>query len=169
MAAFELDKDQVNHHNDQRNDLSFLFVTLSAALAYVYMFPAVLPIPAVVALALTAVLSGVAHVAAADMRAQLRDSIRGACRAVGACSLSFLQMWVFHDRFCGAALRCGCTWPWAGGAALCNWHNTSPPQCPWCLASKRLSFWRFVPHPPPPPLPPGGDWPPLPPSLRLTE
>lgn len=40
--------------------------------------------------------------------------------------------WVFHNPFCAALFRCGCTWNWAGGWADCNVHNPSGPRCPWC-------------------------------------
>lgn len=56
-------------------------------------------------------------------------------------AFSFTTMIVFHDWFCGIVLGCGCTWPWAGGAKYCNWHNPSGLKCPWCLASPRASIW----------------------------
>lgn len=34
---------------------------------------------------------------------------------------------------CHLLHRCGCAFPWAGGAAACNVHAAAGPHCPWCL------------------------------------
>ena len=45
---------------------------------------------------------------------------------------------IFHNPWCGALFRCGCTWSWAGGWTKCNVHNPAPnsPRCPWCLSAR---------------------------------
>lgn len=48
---------------------------------------------------------------------------------------------VAHSRYCGLLFRCGCTWPWAGGAADCNVHNPSGPKCPWCNVAHTSLAW----------------------------
>eukprot|EP00965_Chrysotila_dentata_P152831 5051528-Pleurochrysis_carterae.AAC.1 len=40
--------------------------------------------------------------------------------------------YAFHNVYCAALFRCGCTFPWAGGASGCNIHNVHGPRCPWC-------------------------------------
>lgn len=56
---------------------------------------------------------------------------------------------MFHNKFCDAIFRCGCTWDWAGGWSRCNIHNVdgkshaialshvrTGPHCPWCAAKE---------------------------------
>ena len=45
---------------------------------------------------------------------------------------------IFHNPWCGALFRCGCTFSWAGGWTKCNVHNPAPdsPRCPWCLSAR---------------------------------
>ena len=49
--------------------------------------------------------------------------------------------WVFHNPFCNALFRCGCTWNWDGGWARCNVHNTTGPRCPWCAATDPFALF----------------------------
>ncbi len=58
-----------------------------------------------------------------------------------------LALWVFdycfHNPFCNAMYRCGCTWNWAGGWDKCNVHNPTGPRCPWC-AAKPTVVWLVL-------------------------
>ena len=47
---------------------------------------------------------------------------------------------MMHNKACGFAFRCGCTWDWAGGWKRCNVHVVGAPHCPWCEATG----WRKV-------------------------
>lgn len=54
------------------------------------------------------------------------------------CLVAWGVMVLGHDKLCGTVMRCGCTFPWLGGWANCNVHNTlGGPRCPWCTAP----FW----------------------------
>lgn len=46
-----------------------------------------------------------------------------------------------HNRYCGFLFRCGCTFPWAGGASACNIHNPVGPKCPWCNVHNGSLSW----------------------------
>ena len=62
-------------------------------------------------------------------------------QAAVVCAGFKLTDWVFHNRACGLLFRCGCTWPWAGGWANCNFHNPSGPKCPWCNVRNTNLAW----------------------------
>lgn len=49
--------------------------------------------------------------------------------------------WALHNPYCGLLFRCGCTWPWAGGWADCNYHNVRGPKCPWCNVRNTSLSW----------------------------
>jgi hypothetical protein len=52
-----------------------------------------------------------------------------------------LVNWALHNPYCGLLFRCGCTWPWAGGWAGCNFHNPAGPRCPWCNVHNTNLAW----------------------------
>jgi len=54
------------------------------------------------------------------------------CEVVTVVSGCTVFDYAFHNVYCAALFRCGCTFPWAGGASGCNIHNVHGPRCPWC-------------------------------------
>eukprot|EP01100_Stratorugosa_tubuloviscum_P001749 TRINITY_DN1397_c2_g1_i1.p1 TRINITY_DN1397_c2_g1~~TRINITY_DN1397_c2_g1_i1.p1 ORF type:complete len:243 (+),score=79.21 TRINITY_DN1397_c2_g1_i1:58-786(+) len=48
--------------------------------------------------------------------------------------------YIFHNNWCNAMFKCGCTWPWAGSWSNCNYHNPNSIHCPWC-ASPTWALW----------------------------
>ncbi|MGR8942087.1 MAG: hypothetical protein ACU83P_10910 [Gammaproteobacteria bacterium] len=44
---------------------------------------------------------------------------------------------------CGLFFGCGCTWPWSGFVALCNYYQPAAEhRCPWCASL--LAGWLSV-------------------------
>ena len=51
---------------------------------------------------------------------------------------------VFFIQYCDLLFDCGCRALWAGKAAHCNIHNSSPPHCPWCVDGGSHGQWTYA-------------------------
>ena len=71
----------------------------------------------------------------------LLERVLSVMRTVAFGGVSILWAWIFHDKFCGTVLGCGCSWPWDGGWRNCNYHDPNLATCPWCRASPLASYW----------------------------